>query len=90
MLTLLPITVRDRTGVGYGQILSTCFVATYYASLMATTIRYFLSSFAADLPWAVCDPAWGTNCYDSQTATTIVNGTTAEHGNVSSSILYYQ
>lgn len=52
-------------GIGVGQVLSTCFVTTYYASLMGLTIRYFLASFNDPLPWSLCDESWNVSCIDS-------------------------
>uniref|UniRef100_A0A182W2B8 Transporter n=1 Tax=Anopheles minimus TaxID=112268 RepID=A0A182W2B8_9DIPT len=61
-------------GVGYGQILSTTIVTTYYASLMATTLRYLFDSFQSILPWAVCEDSWAGNCIPSGSRnTTFVN-----------------
>lgn len=58
------------TGVGVGQVLSTCFVTTYYASLMALTIRYFLASFSDPLPWSQCREEWNVSCIDSSLKST--------------------
>uniref|UniRef100_A0AAG5DIX9 Transporter n=1 Tax=Anopheles atroparvus TaxID=41427 RepID=A0AAG5DIX9_ANOAO len=52
-------------GVGYGQMLSTTIVTTYYASLMATTLRYLFDSFQSILPWAVCADSWAGSCIPS-------------------------
>ncbi|CAO1427900.1 unnamed protein product [Diamesa serratosioi] len=52
-------------GIGVGQVISTCFVTTYYASLMALTIRYFIASFSDPLPWSQCRDEWNTSCIDS-------------------------
>ncbi|XP_058119007.1 sodium-dependent nutrient amino acid transporter 1-like isoform X2 [Anopheles ziemanni] len=52
-------------GVGYGQILSTTIVTTYYASLMATTLRYLFDSFQSILPWTVCEDSWAGSCIPS-------------------------
>ncbi|XP_053669860.1 sodium-dependent nutrient amino acid transporter 1-like isoform X2 [Anopheles nili] len=52
-------------GVGYGQMLSTTIVTTYYASLMATTLRYLFDSFQSILPWAVCEDSWAGSCIPS-------------------------
>lgn len=52
-------------GIGVGQVLSTCFVTTYYASLMGLTIRYFLASFNDPLPWSQCNDDWNVSCIDS-------------------------
>ncbi|XP_030768074.1 sodium-dependent nutrient amino acid transporter 1-like [Sitophilus oryzae] len=45
-------------GIGFGQLIGTICVATYYCSLMAITLFYFINSFTADLPWATCNPSW--------------------------------
>ncbi|XP_070498018.1 sodium-dependent nutrient amino acid transporter 1-like [Chironomus tepperi] len=52
-------------GIGVGQVISTCFVTTYYASLMGLTIRYFLASFNDPLPWSQCKDEWNVSCIDS-------------------------
>ena len=52
-------------GIGIGQVISTCFVTTYYASLMALTVRYFLASFSNPLPWSQCKEEWNVSCIDS-------------------------
>ncbi|GLG96886.1 Sodium-dependent nutrient amino acid transporter 1, partial [Gryllus bimaculatus] len=54
-------------GMGYGQVYATGLVLTYYCSLMALTVFYLYSSFAATLPWAACDDAWtdGVACLNS-------------------------
>ena len=53
-------------GCGVGQLIATCFVTTYYASLMALTIRYFLASFNDPLPWSQCKAEWNVSCIDSR------------------------
>lgn len=53
-------------GIGVGQVISTCFVTTYYASLMGLTIRYFLASFNDPLPWSQCNKNWNVSCIDSR------------------------
>lgn len=52
-------------GIGYGQVLATGIVTTYYATLMAITLRYFVESFYPTLPWSYCREEWGPNCLDS-------------------------
>ncbi|KAI8040572.1 hypothetical protein M5D96_006515 [Drosophila gunungcola] len=49
-------------GVGYAQLLALGVLATYYASVMALTLRYFFDSFASELPWSYCRPEWGDGC----------------------------
>jgi len=45
-------------GIGYGQVMATAAVLTYYVSLMAITLFYLVASFQTNLPWASCDPTW--------------------------------
>ena len=42
-------------GIGIAQMLCGFYIATYYASLIALAIFYFLASFAKVLPWTVCE-----------------------------------
>uniref|UniRef100_A0A1B0CN47 Sodium-dependent nutrient amino acid transporter 1 n=1 Tax=Lutzomyia longipalpis TaxID=7200 RepID=A0A1B0CN47_LUTLO len=57
-------------GIGYGQVLATGFVTTYYASIMGITLRYFFASLTTDeLPWNKCKPSWN----DSQGGQYILN-----------------
>ncbi|ALC43615.1 CG4476 [Drosophila busckii] len=49
-------------GVGYAQLLSLAVLATYYAAIMALTLRYFFDSFATLLPWSYCRDEWGSGC----------------------------
>ncbi|KAL9916420.1 sodium-dependent nutrient amino acid transporter 1-like isoform 3-T8 [Glossina fuscipes fuscipes] len=53
-------------GVGYGQVLASGIVTTYYATLMALTLRYFIDSFYPLLPWSYCRQEWGELCIDSE------------------------
>ncbi|KAI8120517.1 hypothetical protein FF38_10479 [Lucilia cuprina] len=53
-------------GIGYGQVILTFFIATYYASLMALTLRYLILSFFSVLPWSYCREEWGPECIDSK------------------------
>ncbi|TDG44561.1 hypothetical protein AWZ03_009033 [Drosophila navojoa] len=52
-------------GIGYGQVLATGIVTTYYATLMALTLRYFVESFCPTLPWSYCRDEWAPSCLDS-------------------------
>ncbi|KAJ3644807.1 hypothetical protein Zmor_022510 [Zophobas morio] len=45
-------------GVGFGQLIGTFSVATYYCSLMALTLYYLIHSFNFELPWSQCDKRW--------------------------------
>ena len=50
-------------GVGYGMIVLTGIVSTYYNVILAWTLYYFGMSFFAELPWTRCDAEWNTdNC----------------------------
>lgn len=55
-------------GVGYGQVLATCCVVSYYCSLIGLAIYYLVASCQATLPWTVCHPQLhqnGTFCFPS-------------------------
>ncbi|XP_022337036.2 sodium- and chloride-dependent glycine transporter 1-like [Crassostrea virginica] len=50
-------------GVGYGMIVLTGIVSTYYNVILAWTLYYFGMSFFPELPWTRCDAEWNTdNC----------------------------
>ena len=62
-------------GVGYGQVVGTASVVSYYCCLIALALHYLGSSCQAVLPWTVCHPALaqpGTLCVP---ATTTMNTT---------------
>ncbi|ODM98349.1 Sodium-dependent nutrient amino acid transporter 1 [Orchesella cincta] len=61
-------------GVGYGAMISTMSVITYYVYVMSLCIRYFLASFNSDLPWATYQEHWtaeGGSCYNNTENTSI-------------------
>uniref|UniRef100_A0A1I8MJW7 Transporter n=1 Tax=Musca domestica TaxID=7370 RepID=A0A1I8MJW7_MUSDO len=60
-------------GIGYGQVLTTFFISTYYSSLMAITLRYVVDSLYATLPWSYCREEWGQLCIDSKLQKTSTN-----------------
>ena len=73
-------------GVGYGQAIATWSVVTYYCSVMAVTVFYFVMSFNKVLPWSVCDEAWADeNCVDATTTNVSFENSTFQ----SSSEQYY-
>lgn len=73
-------------GVGYGQMIGTWSVVTYYCSLMALTVFYFVMSFQSQLPWTWCNPDWADeNCVDSKN----FNSSTTTNLSVSSSEQYF-
>ncbi|XP_053686019.1 sodium-dependent nutrient amino acid transporter 1-like [Sabethes cyaneus] len=51
-------------GIGVGQTMAIFTVITYYAAILAITVRYLVASFSSDLPWSKCDPDW-LDCVDS-------------------------
>ncbi|XP_013107991.2 sodium-dependent nutrient amino acid transporter 1 isoform X1 [Stomoxys calcitrans] len=53
-------------GIAYGQTMAIFFVTTYYSSLMALTLHYFIDSFYPTLPWSYCRKEWGDLCIDSK------------------------
>lgn len=57
----------SMSGVGYGQLLSTAIVMTYYISLMAIALSYIFDSMAAVLPWAECQASWSEICSTNET-----------------------
>ncbi|CAL8126748.1 unnamed protein product [Orchesella dallaii] len=60
-------------GVGYGSMIATMAVLTYYVSIMALTVYYFIVSFQKTLPWSLCDEAWAGvgNCDINATTQTV-------------------
>lgn len=54
-------------GIGYGQLFAVAALLSYYAALLALTVRYFLASFKSVLPWSECLDEWGPTCIDSTT-----------------------
>ena len=48
---MLPV-----SGIGYGQVLAACVTCSYYAVLVAISLRYLLDSVQGELPWMKCDP----------------------------------
>lgn len=65
----------SSAGVGYGQMIGTWSVVTYYCSLMALTIFYLTQSFSWVLPWTQCHPEWADhNCVDGSGRPSYSNG----------------
>lgn len=62
-------------GVGYGSLIGSCYVNTYYVSLMGTVFYYLFESFKLTLPWTVCEPSWAGKeiCDTTQNATSSTN-----------------
>ncbi|XP_053684172.1 sodium-dependent nutrient amino acid transporter 1-like [Sabethes cyaneus] len=77
-------------GIGIGQLIAMSIVISYYAATIAVAIRYFFASFASELPWARCDPAWtDVNCVDSTSLTGKANFTNLSLPVETSAELYY-
>uniref|UniRef100_A0A1Y1M5C2 Transporter n=1 Tax=Photinus pyralis TaxID=7054 RepID=A0A1Y1M5C2_PHOPY len=78
-------------GIGYGQLLGSTCIATYYCSLMALTLFYLVSSFTSDLPWSHCKVEWETE--NSQRNVTCVSSKDTEsvtgRNKISSSELWF-
>ncbi|XP_060521687.1 sodium-dependent nutrient amino acid transporter 1-like isoform X2 [Cylas formicarius] len=45
-------------GIGYGQLVGTACIATYYCALMAISLFYLYNSFTSSLPWSTCQEEW--------------------------------
>lgn len=67
------VTIKKKTmvyaGIGIGQMVSTCYVSTYYMTLMAIALRFMFASFHAQLPWAECNGWWQAECEANRTVT---------------------
>ena len=50
-----PVADLD-VGVGYGQVMATTCVLTYYCTLIGLSLYYLGSSLYPTLPWTDCDP----------------------------------
>ena len=78
-------------GVGYGQMIGTASVVSYYVALMALTVFYFVASFSSVLPWTVCDPSWAdmTRCVDPTTNLSALNHTHGDDNLIGSTEMYF-
>ncbi|GJQ81747.1 hypothetical protein Trydic_g9186 [Trypoxylus dichotomus] len=79
-------------GIGYGQCLGSICVGSYYASLIAIILFYFLQSFTSKLPWSYCRDEW-LNEITSKNITCIPstgNQLASDGHMVSSSELYFR
>ncbi|KAH8271602.1 hypothetical protein KR018_010874 [Drosophila ironensis] len=72
-------------GIAYGQVYSTALATTYYACIMALTIRYLVASFDGILPWTYCLLEWGSSCVATGAS---ANNTSIVQG-ISSAELYF-
>uniref|UniRef100_A0A1I8Q5G3 Transporter n=1 Tax=Stomoxys calcitrans TaxID=35570 RepID=A0A1I8Q5G3_STOCA len=62
-------------GIAYGQVFATTMGTTYYACIMALTLKYLISSFSDILPWTLCRPEWGRLCFSASNNTVKGNDT---------------
>ncbi|KAJ8939840.1 hypothetical protein NQ314_010969 [Rhamnusium bicolor] len=78
-------------GVGYGQLIGTICVATYYCSLMAITLFYLINSFTSNLPWSECNPVWDNESF-LQNLTCVASKASASNLNntISSAELWFR
>ncbi|XP_030768073.1 sodium-dependent nutrient amino acid transporter 1-like [Sitophilus oryzae] len=78
--------------IGFGQLIGSVCVATYYCCLMAITLFYLASSFTSELPWTQCDPAW--NEYAAEINRTCISAREVSNESgaeaISSSELYFR
>ena len=58
-------------GVGYGQVMATTCVLTYYCTLIGLSLFYLGSSLCPTLPWTDCDDNVGTLSNNLSITTTI-------------------
>lgn len=78
-------------GIAYGQIYATALATTYYASVMALTIRYLLASLESVLPWTYCHEDWlNVSCISTTAISFSANSTTANSiDSISSAELFF-
>ncbi|XP_034255011.1 sodium-dependent proline transporter-like isoform X1 [Thrips palmi] len=67
-------------GVGCAMVTVSLVVCIYYNVIMSYTVYYMVASFASEVPWSKCDPAWAdmATCYVRNTEGT--NGTNTTTG----------
>lgn len=80
--------VFRSAGVAYGQVYSTALATTYYACIMALTIRYLVVSFSEVLPWTYCLVEWGSQCVATGAAVS-GNASNVTAQGISSAELYF-
>ncbi|OXA55703.1 Sodium-dependent nutrient amino acid transporter 1 [Folsomia candida] len=74
-------------GIGYGSMIGTICVVSYYCSIMAATVFYFCASFQKNLPWDYCQKSWAGEliCNDDGT----LNATYNVKNETIASLYYY-
>lgn len=77
--------------IGFGQLIGSTCVATYYCCLMAITLYYLIHSFTGDLPWTSCNPDWDEYVeYLNRTCVSSLNTTANVSNAISSSELWFR
>ncbi|KAL1497742.1 hypothetical protein ABEB36_008648 [Hypothenemus hampei] len=64
--------------IGFGQLIGSTCVATYYCCLMAITLFYLAHSFTSDLPWTECQNSWNDYLREINTECVASTNNTAE------------
>lgn len=77
--------------IGFGQLIGSTCVATYYCCLMAITLYYLIHSFTGDLPWTSCNPDWDEYVeHLNRTCVSSLNTTANVSNAISSSELWFR
>ncbi|CAG9830612.1 unnamed protein product [Diabrotica balteata] len=78
-------------GIGYGQVVGSFCVASYYCIIMAITLVYLFNSFTSNFPWATCQDSW-QEYLDSRNLTCLDHANTSVKGveTISSSEMYFR
>ncbi|KAJ1524970.1 hypothetical protein ONE63_009822 [Megalurothrips usitatus] len=80
-------------GVGCAMVTVSLVVCIYYNVIMSYTVYYMVASFAKEVPWAKCDPAWAnmTTCYTRTAGSDGANGTNVTTaGKETASLQYWE
>jgi solute carrier family 6 serotonin transporter-like protein 4 len=71
------ITIWDKVypplkGIGYAMLIINLYVLSYYNTIIAWSVHYFIASLRVTLPWADCKHSWNTeNCYSLHDETSL-------------------
>ena len=49
-----------HAGIGWGSVITTMIVSTYYNVVLAWALYFLGMSFTSHLPWADCSNSWNT------------------------------
>ena len=51
-------------GIGYAMLIINFYILSYYNTIIAWSVHYFIASFRVTVPWTSCNNTWNTrNCY---------------------------